>query len=58
MQNTKFGVRVPFALSLAYREGVRRTEYPLKRSESGVPKRGGGIASLICCMLASGDVPW
>ena len=28
------------------RTRVRRTEYPLKRSESGVPKRG-GIASLV-----------
>ena len=29
------------------RTRVRRTEYPLKRPESGVPKRGGGIASYI-----------
>ena len=28
------------------RTRVRRTEYPLKRSESGVPKRG-GIASYV-----------
>ena len=33
------------------RTRVRRTEYPLKRSESGVPKRGGGIASLFAYQI-------
>ena len=37
------------------RTRVRRTEYPLKRSESGVPKRG-GIASIMNLSFQMGSL--